>query len=695
VTRVDSSTVEQAAADPTRPRARWSTAGVLVVALALVVLFAAVHLTQGTSTVNASDLLRLLVGRGDDESEAVFVASRLPRMLAGLVVGVALGVAGTLLQSMTRNSLAAPDTLGVNDGAYLAVVASAILIGGLPPLQSAGVALLGGLIAAGLAMAVSAGGTAGPTRLILAGSATAMAMLAMTNTLLLMRPEETLGLYAWGKGSLAQTGLERVAYLGPVVAIGLAAALFMARRLDLLALGDDGAAVLGVHVRLTRTTAVVLAVLLSAAAVTVAGPLAFVGLCAPAMTRLLARRVPGLGSHAWLLPTSAAVACIVVLASDLIVRAFLTGPYGSEMPTGVVTAIFGAPFLIWLAARHRGSSPARSSPASRQGALRGRLGFAVILALAAVVAVASMAAGMLLGDTSLLLGDLTNWLTGRSGPAITYLLDNRLPRVVLGVLAGVALAVAGTAVQAVCRNPLAEPGIIGVTAGASVGAVGLLVLAPGASVGLMAGAAGLGAVIAFASVYGLAWRGGLDSDRLVLVGVGVAFLGASITTVLVLEDTVLSAQAMTWLSGSTYARDLGDAIPVVVALVLLVPVLAIASRELDLLALDDDTPRVLGVPLERVRLVALSAAAALTATAVAAVGVIGFVGLVAPHAARALVGGRHPRVLPLAALLGAALVCLADTVGRTVIAPDQLPAGLMTAVIGAPYFIWLLWRTRT
>jgi ferric hydroxamate transport system permease protein len=694
VTLVESSTVGRTGQGPARAGSGWSAAAVLVVALGLVAAIAAVHVTQGTSTVNAPDLLRLLVGRGDDETQAVFAASRLPRMLAGLVVGFALGVAGTLLQSMTRNSLAAPDTLGVNDGAYLAVVASAVFIGGLSPLQSAGVAMLGGLLAAGLAMAVSAGGASGTTRLILAGSATAMAMLAMTNTLLLMKPEETLGLYAWGRGTLAQTGLERIGYLGPIVAVGLVLAMFMARRLDLLALGDDGAAVLGVHVRLTRATAVVLAVLLAAAAVTVAGPLAFVGLCAPAIVRLMSRRVGGLGAHAWLLPVSGAVACVVVLASDLVVRAFLTGPYGSEMPTGVVTAIFGAPFLIWLAARNRGSSPARSSPSSRRGALRGRLGFALILTVAGVVTLASMTVGLLLGDTTLLLGDLTNWLTGQSGPAITFLLDSRLPRVLLGVLAGIALAVAGTTVQAVCRNPLAEPGIIGVTAGASVGAVGLLVAIPSAGVGMMAGVAGLGAFLTFAAVYGLAWRGGLDSDRLVLVGVGMGFLGASITAVLVLEDTILSAQAMTWLSGSTYARGLTDAIPVAVALVLLLPVLAFATRELDLLSLDDDTPRVLGVPLERVRLVALAGAAALTATAVAAVGVIAFVGLVAPHAARALVGGRHIRLLPLAALLGASLVCLADTIGRTIIAPDQLPAGLMTALIGAPYFVWLLWRTR-
>jgi iron complex transport system permease protein len=131
------------------------------------------------------------------------------------------------------------------------------------------------------------------------------------------------------------------------------------------------------------------------------------------------------------------------------------------------------------------------------------------------------------------------------------------------------------------------------------------------------------------------------------------------------------------------------------ALLLVAPVLVRMRRELDLLSLDDETPRVLGVPVAPSRLLLLSCAVLLTGAAVAGIGVLTFVGLVAPHAARAIVGSRHSRLLPTTALLGATLVCAADTVGRTVIAPGQLPAGLMTAIIGAPYFVWLLYRHRT
>ncbi len=161
-----------------------------------------------------------------------------------------------------------------------------------------------------------------------------------------------------------------------------------------------------------------------------------------------------------------------------------------------------------------------------------------------------------------------------------------------------------------------------------------------------------------------------------------------------LEGEFNEVKAITWLSGSTYGVTFDRLIPLVLVLVLVVPLLVGHRRELDLLALDDDTPRVLGVRLVPTRLLLLGAAVALTAFAVASVGVIGFVGLVAPHAARAVAGSRHARVIPIAMMLGATVVSLGDTLGRTVIAPAQLPAGRLTALIGTPYFVWLLWRAR-
>src|SRR5690606_13200550 len=260
-----------------------------------------------------------------------------------------------------------------------------------------------------------------------------------------------------------------------------------------------------------------------------------------------------------------------------------------------------------------------------------------------------------------------------SSTGMAAMLEGRWPRVAAALLAGLALAIAGSGVQAVCRNPLAEPGILGVTAGAGVGAVTLITVVPMAGTVTMTVIATGSALIAFGTVYLLAYRGGLNSDRLVLIGVGMWMGCNAISTFLIVAfDPWNTVKALTWLSGSTYGRTPEQLLPVGVALLVLTPLIVLARRELDLLALDDDTPRVLGVRLERARLLALGAAAVLTATAVAAVGVVGFVGLVAPHIARGLVGSKHARVIPVAALIGALVISLADTVGRTVIAPAQI-----------------------
>lgn len=676
--------------------AAFTVAGVAVVVLA------AVHLTQGTSGVGALDLLKLLVGQSDEHVLNVLSGSRLPRMLAGLLVGVALGCAGAALQSVARNALASPDTLAVNAGAHLAVVLSAALgfsltsgsslLSGLAALGSA---FVGGLLAAGLVLLLSSGGTS-PTRIILAGSAITMALQSLTYLFLLLYEEETHGLFAWGMGSLVQADVTPVAQLTPVVLLCIGGCMLLGHRMDILALGDDTAAVLGVRVRQTRLIAAMLAVMLAAAAVSLAGPIAFIGLVAPAVVRLAGARIPGLMRHRVMFPLSAMTGVIIMLLSDIAVRAVLGGQAGVEVPAGVVTTILGAGVLIALARRYRDAGPTRRPPTPHSAAVRSRRFVLAVVAVLAALLIGALLAGMLLGDRWVLTGDIVNWITGDSSTGMAAMLEGRWPRVGAALLAGLALAIAGSAVQAVCRNPLAEPGILGVTAGAGVGAVTLITVLPTAGTLTMTVIASGSALLAFGTVYLLAYRGGLNSDRLVLIGVGMWMGCNAISTfIIVAFDPWNTVKALTWLSGSTYGRTPEQLLPVGIALVVLTPLIVIARRELDLLALDDDTPRVLGMRLERARLLALLAAALLTATAVAAVGVVGFVGLVAPHIARALVGSKHIRVIPVAALIGALIISLADTVGRTVIAPAQIPAGLLAALIGTPYFVHLLWRTRS
>src|SRR5690606_2197908 len=281
----------------------------------------------------------------------------------------------------------------VNAGAHLVVVACAAFGIAVPVEASALLAFAGGLGAAALVFAISGGGT-GPTRLVLAGSAVSLALFALVSVLILLFTEEISGVYAWGGGQLARIGLGSIARMGPVVLLGVGALVVLGGRLDVLGLGDDTAVVLGVPVRRTRVLGAVLAVLLASAAVTVAGPVGFVGLCAPAAVRLVAPLVPGLYRHRVLVPMSALAGIGVVLAADVLVRLVLGAQGGIEVPTGVVTTVFGAVVLIAVARRFRDSGPVRQAPAARSGRLRGRGTFLLVTAVT-LAATAAVAAGSL------------------------------------------------------------------------------------------------------------------------------------------------------------------------------------------------------------------------------------------------------------------------------------------------------------
>ncbi|MEU6992592.1 iron ABC transporter permease [Streptomyces sp. NPDC046465] len=678
----------------TRPSTAASRTGAAAVTAALVLLVAAlavVDLTQGTAAVGPPEAWKALTGRADTADASVVIASRLPRMTAGLLVGAVLGMAGAALQAVSRNVLASPDTLAVNAGSYLALGLAAATGISLPLLASSGIAFAGGLAAAAVVLGLSGLG-AGTVRLVLAGSALTSGLTAVTEGLLLLFPQQTEGLYQWNQGSIAQNGFDGVLQMAPIAVVGLVGLVLLARRVDALALGDDAARGVGVPVRATRVTAVVLAALLSTAAVTLAGPIGFVGLCAPALVRPLARRFRAFTRSRARLPFAGLTGAALVLGSDVLLRAVVPSDVAVAVPTGVVTSLVGAVFLIVMAARVRDTAGA--APADRLR-IRSRTVFVVTTAVLVTVLIGLTIAAVLIGDSKLLLGDVVNWAQGRAGQSVGFVLDTRMPRVLAALLAGAALALAGTLTQAVTRNPLAEPGVLGVTNAAAVGAVLLVTTVPTAGSWSIAAGAFAGAAVGSVLVFGLAARGGFRQNRLVLVGFGVATGSAAIISMLIiLTDPFNATKALTWLAGSTYGRTLPDVVPLALVLAAGLAVAVARRTELDLVSLDEDTPKLLGLNLSRGRLGFLVLSVLLSATAVAAAGTIGFVGLVAPHAARALVGRRHVRVVPVAVLLGAVLVCAADLVGRTVIAPAQLGAGLMTAVIGTPYFLYLLVRSR-
>ncbi|MFJ4681891.1 iron ABC transporter permease [Streptomyces sp. NPDC088789] len=675
--------------------------GVSVLALLLLVtaLVGLWHLTQGTSGVGVGDLVRHLAGEPEHTEGApvgeILTGSRLPRLLAGVAVGFALGVAGALLQSVTHNTLASPDTLAVTAGSYFTLTLVAAFGLSVPLWASGAVAFAGGLVAAALVLLLAgrAAGTAG-TRLILAGSATALALDAATGMLLILFDQNTTGLFAWGSGSLAQLNIDASARAFPLVAVVLCVALMLSRRLDVMNLGDDAASSLGVPIRTTRVTAVICAVLLAGTAVTLAGPISFVGLGAPVLARLIAGRVRALRRHLFLVPTAGLLGALLILLADASLRAVQGADGAASIPTGVPTALLGSVVIVVLALRLRDTGRLRQPPHARVAA-RSRRAFLLVVCVVLILLAGAALLAVLAGSLWLRTGDLALWFRGTAPDLIGMALDDRVPRVTAAVVAGAALGLAGCVVQGAVRNPLAEPGVLGITAGAGLGAASVVTSGLSGGRPVLVAVAVAAGLATFALIALLAWRGGFLPDRFVLIGIGCGYGLSSVTTFLLLRaDPYNTPRIFTWLSGTTYGRTLPDVVPVAVALALALPVLVALRGRLDLLAVDEDTPRIVGVRVERTRFVALAIAAVLAALSVIAVGVVGFVGLVAPHLARSLVGARHGRAIPVAMLLGGLLVCVADALGRTLVAPAQIPAGLMIALVGAPYFVWVLRQSR-
>lgn len=314
--------------------------------------------------------------------------------------------------------------------------------------------------------------------------------------------------------------------------------------------------------------------------------------------------------------------------------------------------------------------------------------------LLAVLVVASLA----FGDVSLTWKDLFQALTGTGDPdpqSSMIVFDLRLPRILLALLVGVALATAGTITLAIMRNPLAEPGVLGINSGAAAAAMAVIVLVQDPPVLLLQTAGFLGAAAMALAVYALAWSSGASSLRIILVGIGLSAIATAFTTFLSAFGDIGDVQrAMIWLAGSVY--DASMAKVRVLALWLIVPVTLalLAARELDLIRFGDNSAKSLGQPVDLVRGLMIVIVVLLSGAAVAVSGLIGFVGLIAPHIARRLVGGSHNRIIPIAALTGACLVVAADLAGRVILPPAQLPAGIITGLVGAPFFAYLLWVRR-
>lgn len=612
---------------------------------------------------------------GYDIARMVFRYSVLPRLATALLCGAALSLSGALFQQILRNPMASPTTLGISAGANLALVVATLFV---PALIGGGrdmVALAGSAAVALLVMGLGARRGFSPFSLVLSGLVVSLWCGALAAILTLLNDRYLVSLFIWGAGSLAQQGWDvPLALLWKVGGLAALAALVV-RPLSVLELGDESASSLGVRLARLRLLAVAIAVALSAVVTSAVGVVGFIGLVAPILARLAgARRTAGI------LIWSTVIGAALLLVTDTAVQ-LLAGEMGEFLPTGAVTAVFGSPLMLVLLGRLKiRQRPLPGVAAGKRTPLpRGRM----LLLLAAGIfatAVLALCVGRGLDGHWTFLGEI----------ATAEVLELRLSRILAALSAGIMLAIAGVILQRMTGNEMASPEVLGVSAGATFGVTVAIFATAAPGLFLQVGFAAAGALLVLAVIFAFATRSGLAPERILLAGIALSAMVDAVVGVLNAGGDPRALLVLRWMSGSTYAVDNATVVVVTVSALLALGAAVLACRWLDLLPLGASQAAALGVTPFHARLVLFLMAGVMSAVATLCVGPLSFIGLMGPHLAREA-GFRRalPQVLAAAAIGGACMVA-ADWVGRTVAFPYQIPAGLVSALIGAPFLMMLL-----
>ena len=605
--------------------------------------------------------------------QMIFHYSLLPRLVISLLVGAGLGLVGVLFQQVLRNPLAEPTTLGVATGAQLGMTVTTLwAIPGVMAGQFA--ALAGACIVGALVFGVAWGKRLSPVTLILAGLVVSLYCGAINQLLVIFHHDQLQSMFLWSTGTLTQTDWGGVQRLWPQLLGGVMLTLLLLRPLTLMGLDDGVARNLGLALSLARLAALTLAIVLSALLVNAVGIIGFIGLFAPLLAKMLGAR--RLLARLMLAPL---IGALILWLSDQVIL-WLTRVW-MEVSTGSVTALIGAPLLLWLLPRLRSMSAPDMKVSDRVTTERQHvLGYAliggVLLLIGAYVALS-------LGR------DAQGW-NWASGVQLEELMPWRWPRILAAMIAGVMLAVAGCIIQRLTGNPMASPEVLGISSGAAFGVVLMLFLVPGDAFGWLLPAGSLGAAATLLIIMIAAGRGGFSPHRMLLAGMALSTAFTMLLMMLQASGDPRMAGVLTWISGSTYNATGQQVLHTGVVMAILLAITPLCRRWLTILPLGGDTARAVGIALTPSRVGLLLLAASLTAAATMTIGPLSFVGLMAPHIARMLGFRRTMPHIVMSALAGGLLLIFADWCGRMVLFPYQIPAGILSTFIGAPYFIYLL-----
>lgn len=613
----------------------------------------------------------------DDARQAVVHFSWLPRLAICLLAGAALGLAGTLMQQVLRNPLASPTTLGVASGAQLALMMVTLLAPSWLLIGREWIAMAGGSLAMGLVFALAWRRQLNPVVIVFAGLVINLYLAAISMGLLLFFQEELKGLLVWGSGSLAQNSWSGVGYLLPRLLLAAMLAAVLVRPLAVLELDDASARSLGVSLKHLRLAGLGLAVFVTACVVSVVGLIGFIGLAAPAMVRLL-----GVRKLAQRLLWAPILGALLLAATDLLLQT-LSRFWPVLIPTGAMTALLGAPLLLWLIPRlgiKQSAPKANSSLQLARHPAPTRLVGLMVLGLAAAV-IASLLFGQGMGGWG-----WPSWLRWQAQ------LEWRLPRTLAAGAAGVLLALAGTLLQRVSNNPMASPELLGVSGGTFMGVIAAALLLPALPLPMMLLGGLVGAFACLLLLVLINRRNGFQPERILLSGIAITALFEPLQAIALANGDLRVQQLLSWMSGSTYYVTQPVALALVVLALLMLAACLLVSRWLDLMPMGPAVATALGIHLGRAQLTILLLVAVLTASATMVIGPLSFAGLLAPHLARLMGLVRARWHLLGAAGCGALLMVSADWIGQQILFPQEVPVGLVSTLLGGAYFMWCLRR---
>jgi ABC-type Fe3+-siderophore transport system permease subunit len=591
----------------------------------------------------------------------------LPRLVMALLSGAALGVSALLLQQVTHNPLASDHTLAVSSGAQLALLLVSIF---MPQwlLWRADIWSMAGAALSLLAVFALSGKTgATPVRMVLSGLVVNLYLGSVAAILMLFFMEESRSVMQWGSGSLVQDGWQDSLTLLWRLVLVLVIIVLMHRPLSILGLSDEQSRSLGVPVKKIRFVSVCLVVFLCASVVSLVGILGFIGLAAAAIVRQI-----GVRHFLPRLIATATTGALLLLLTDSILQSVELAT-GWLISTGAVAAVLGAPILLWLIFK--------SLPASLPDNHHGRV---MQLATAkpwlwVVLLIVSVGVSVFVAK-------------GPDGWLISYdstLLDLHYPRMLAALSAGLMLATAGVILQRLTHNVMASPELLGVSAGAAMGILLSVLYGIGSQTGVwVTGVAG--AIVTMAGLMWINRKNNMQPEKVLLTGMVIVALFDAVMRLFLAAGHPRMAAVMSWMSGTTYPVSSTMAITMTVIAIALLIAALLCVRVLDLFGLGSTVAASLGLSVVRYRYVLIVLVAVLAALSTMLVGPLSFVGLLAPHMAK-MMGFRRPAgQLAGAALIGMTMFVFSDWVGRYLVFPYEIPAGLMAALVGGSYFFILM-----